>query len=99
MLICEPRKDLVLPSYLHHYFMTQEGFAKVLKASPGTAARNKTLKADALMEIQVPVPPLSLQCAFDSLRTKIEQLRTVLTSHSGELSGLMPSLVHRTFNL
>lgn len=99
MLICEPRQDLVLPSYLHHYFMTQEGFAKVLKASPGTAARNKTLKADALMEIQVPVPPLSLQCAFDSLRKKIEQLRTVLTSHSVELSGLMPSLVHRIFNL
>ncbi len=31
MLVCEPRRDLVLPSCLHHYFMTADGFAKVLR--------------------------------------------------------------------
>ena len=32
MLVCEPRRDLVLPSSLNHYFMTANGFAKVLQA-------------------------------------------------------------------
>jgi len=98
MLVCEPRRDLVLPSCLHHYFMTADGFAKILKASPGTAARNKTLKADRLMEIEVPVPPLAQQQAFDALCQQVAQLRSTRPSHVAELNALFPSLLDHIFN-
>ena len=98
MLVCEPRRDVVLPSCLHHYFMTADGFAKILKASPGTAARNKTLKADRLMEIEVPVPPLANQQAFDALCQQIAQLRATRPSHIAEVNALLPSLLDRIFN-
>jgi restriction endonuclease S subunit len=98
MLICETRRELVLPSYLLHYFTTAEGFAKILKASPGTAARNKTLKPDDLMAIQVPIPPLAQQIAFDSLYQKIERFRVLKQSPPKELDALVPSLLDRMFN-
>ena len=98
MLVCEPRRDVILPNCLHHYFMTSEGFAKVLQSSPGTAARNKTLKADDLMAIQVPVPPIPQQQAFESLCRKFAQLRAEKASHTTECAALLPSLLDRIFN-
>lgn len=98
MLVCEPRRDVVLPSCLHHYFMTNEGFAKILQASPGTAARNKTLKSDNLMTIQVPVPPMSKQLAFDALCQQVAQVRGARVARAGELAALLPSLLDRIFN-
>lgn len=97
MLTCEPNRDFVTPSYLHHYFTTPEGFDKILRASPGTAARNKTLKADDLMAIEVPVPPLPQQHAFDALCEKFARLRAAQQSRSTDLAALMPSLLDRAF--
>jgi type I restriction enzyme, S subunit len=97
MLVCEPRLDVILPGYLHHYFMTSDGFAKVLKASPGTAARNKTLKGEDLMAIQVPVPPLSQQQAFEALCRQVGGLRVAKASQATELAALFPSLLDRVF--
>lgn len=99
MLVCEPRRDMILPSCLHHYFMTTEGFARVLHASPGTAARNKTLKANDLMAIQVPVPPMSFQYAFEALCQRVAQLRAARVNHEAGLKALMPSLLDRIFSL
>ena len=98
MLVCEPRRDLVLPSCLHHYFMTADGFARVLKASPGTAARNKTLKADDLMAIQVPVAPIAQQRAFDELCKKVASVRAAQKPRTTELASLIPSLLDGIFN-
>lgn len=98
MLVCEPQLDLVLPSYLLHYFMTAEGFAKILKASPGTAARNKTLKADNLMAIEVPIPSLSRQRTFESLCEHVARIRTAQTPQIAHVSKLLPSLLDRIFN-
>ena len=89
---------MVLPSYILHYFTTPEGFTKILKASPGTAARNKTLKSDDLMNIQVPIPSLAQQQAFDSLYQKIERLRLAKQTPPKELAALLPSLLDRIFN-
>jgi type I restriction enzyme S subunit len=98
MLICEPRRDVVLPSCLQHYFMTNRGFATILQASPGTAARNKTLKADNLMAIQVPVPPMPQQLAFEALCQQVAQVRTARVTHAAEQTALLPSLLDRIFN-
>ncbi len=97
MLVCEPNPDVILPSCVLHYFMTAQGFAKILKASPGTAVRNKTLKADNLMAIPVPVPPMPAQLEFQ----KLLDLQSRVTEHTRvserQASALMPSLLDRIF--
>ncbi len=98
MLICEPREDVVLASCLLHYFMTEEGFAKILKASPGTAARNKTLKADHLMAIEVPVPPLAAQREFQKLLTLQTQVLARAAESEAATTALLPSLLDHIFN-
>ena len=98
MLVCEPRRDIILPGSLHRYFMTAHGFAKVLEASPGTAARNKTLKADRLMAIPVPVPPMKEQRAFEDLCQKAAAIRSRHTTQTNELEKLLPSLLDQIFN-
>lgn len=98
MLVCEPKPEIVLPSYLLHYFMTAEGFAKILQASPGTAARNKTLKADNLMAIQVPIPALSRQRTFNSLCDHVTRIRAAQIPQVAQASKTLPSLLDRIFN-
>jgi len=98
MLVCEPRPDLIRPNYLLHYFMTAEGFAKILQASPGTAARNKTLKAANLMAIEVPVPSLSRQHAFDTFCENVTRVRATQKNQEKEIACLLPSLRDRIFN-
>ncbi len=98
MLVCEPRPDVVLPSYLLHYFMTSDGVAKILQASPGTAARNKTLKADNLMAIEVPVPSLSHQRTFESLCEHVARVRAAQKPQVMDAAKLLPSLLDRIFN-
>ncbi len=98
MLVCDPRLDMVLPSYLLHYFMTPEGFAKIRQASPGTAARNKTLKADKLMAVNVPVPPLPRQRAFESLCEHVARIRAAQNPQMSDADKVLPSLLDRIFN-
>lgn len=98
MLICEPREDVILASCLLHYFMTEEGFAKILKASPGTAARNKTLKADRLMEIEVPVPPLAAQKEFQKLLALQTKVAARAAESDSATTALLPSLLDQIFN-
>ena len=98
MLICEPRKDIILASCLFHYFLTEDGFAKILKASPGTAARNKTLKADHLMAIEVPVPEISEQREFQKLLDLHAQVTTHDEGSRALTTALLPSLLDRIFD-
>lgn len=75
MLTCEARPDTAVPGFLWFYFTTEEGFAKIYSASPGTAARNRTMTALALMTIEVPVPPLAMQQTFDRLQADVAALK------------------------
>ncbi|MCC6695153.1 MAG: hypothetical protein IT365_05940 [Candidatus Hydrogenedentes bacterium] len=77
--------------------MTADGFAKVLQASPGTAARNKTLKADNLMAIRVPVPSMAQQHAFEELCQQVQQIRTKRAPQAAALNALLSSLLDRFF--
>ncbi len=71
MLTCEVDRRRVHPAFLAHYFRTPEGMRKLVGASTGTVARNRTLTAAALSRVTVPVPALTLQ---DRLVRHIEQL-------------------------
>ena len=95
MLTCEARPDIALSTYLHHYFTTEDGFSKVYAASPGTAARNRTLTADALMAIEVPTPPISVQKQFVDLKNKLVQAAIVRAKQKTLTESLVPALASK----
>lgn len=98
MLVCEPRQEQVVSEWLYFYFTTAKGFAEILKASPGTAARNKTLKASSLLTIPVPIPSLDKQFEFKRLMDLRLAIQRKTRSTNERISALLPSLLDRVFN-
>ena len=94
MLTCEAVADKVLSAYLSYYFTTEAGFAKVYAASPGTAARNRTLKADSLVAITVPVPPLPIQRQFAKLRATLHSLGKAREWISPVVDSVLPVVLN-----
>ena len=98
MLTCEANLDCVVPGFLWYYFTTSEGFEKVHAASPGTAARNRTITAPALMAIEVPVPSLEIQQTFDALQAKVDELKTKHAAIRAANAALVPAMLERLFS-
>lgn len=87
--------------YLHFlwfYFTTEEGFAKIYAASPGTAARNRTMTAPALMVIEVPVPPLPTQQTFVRLQADIAALKAKHAAIRQANAAMIPATLERIFS-
>jgi type I restriction enzyme S subunit len=97
MLTCEADRDRLVPGFLWFYFTTDEGFAQVVAASPGTIARNKTLSAEELPNITVPVPSLDAQRWFDALQQKARAAREAQAAAAAELDHLVPALLAEAF--
>jgi type I restriction enzyme S subunit len=97
MLTCEARADLAVPDFLWYYFTTQDGFDKVYAASPGTAARNRTITASALMSIEVPIPPLTAQQSFARLQAEVAALKARHAAIRQANAALLPATLERIF--
>ena len=98
MLTCEARTDTAVPGFLWFYFTTEEGFAKIYAASPGTAARNRTMTAPALMAIEVPVPALAAQQTFDRLQADVATLKARHAIIRQANAALIPATLERIFS-
>lgn len=97
MLTCVADPEVVLPEFLAYYFTTDDGFAKVYAASPGTAARNRTLVAGNLEAIEVPVPPLPAQRAFVELQTAVKGLKGRNATIRKSSAAVVPATLERVF--
>jgi hypothetical protein len=97
MLTCESLPDIAVPGFFWFYFTTEEGFAKIYAASPGTAARNRTMTAPALMAIEVPVPPLAAQRTFDRLQASVAALKARHAAIRQANAALIPATLERIF--
>ncbi|AND68655.1 hypothetical protein ATSB10_12010 [Dyella thiooxydans] len=97
MLTCVADPEVVLPEFLAYYFTTDDGFAKVYAASPGTAARNRTLVAGNLEAIEVPVPPLPVQRAFVKLHTAVKELKGRNATIRKSSAAVVPATLERVF--
>lgn len=97
MLTCEANADLAVPGFLWYYFTTDEGFAKIYAASPGTAARNRTITAPALMAIEVPLPSLVVQQTFNRLQAGVTTLKAKHTAIREANAALLPATLERVF--
>jgi restriction endonuclease S subunit len=97
MLTCQVDASHSTPHFLLYYFMTEEGFNKVLGASPGSIARNKTLSAQQLPRIEVPVPSLSAQLWFDHLQAKAALAQSRSAEAASELEHVLPAMLSKIF--
>ena len=98
MLTCVADRANAVPGFLAYYFMTDEGFAKVYAASPGTAARNRTLIATNLEAIEVPVPPLPIQQSFDRLQAEVTAVKAKHAAIRAANAALLPATLERVFS-
>jgi hypothetical protein len=98
ILTCDADKTRATPNFLWYYFTTAKGFAKIIDASPGSIARNKTLSAVQLPAITVPVPSLDAQQWFDRLQAKAQAARAARAAASTDLDHLLPALLSRVFS-
>jgi type I restriction enzyme S subunit len=96
-ITCVPEPDRADPYFLWFYFQTDEGFAKVVKASPATIARNRTLNAKKLPTIEVPVPPLPKQRAFAALHAKVQAIQDTQAANQVQLDALLPAVLDKAF--
>jgi type I restriction enzyme S subunit len=99
MLTCEVDRRRVHPAFLAHYFKTPEGMRKLVGASTGTVARNRTLTATALSRITVPIPSLGLQqnvvSLLEVLASKTREVDEHLDAVARDSAALLLSLHHQ----
>ena len=96
-LTCVPNPELVTGEFLHHYFLTFEGFQKLGDASPGGAGRNRTLGLKKLAAIEVPVPCMAVQSWFNRIRKQVRQVEAMHTGATQDADSIIPALLHRAF--
>ena len=95
---CVADPGMVSPEFLRYYFLTHEGLEKIGEASPGGAGRNRTLGLEKLMALQVPIPKLAKQQAFDNLQTKLAEMKAKHAETRQALKALLPSMLEQIFH-
>ncbi|NGY04006.1 restriction endonuclease subunit S [Solimonas terrae] len=96
-ITCVPFADRATPRFLAYFLLSPDGLEQVGLASPGTADRNRTLSLTNLGKIEVPVPPLVTQRAFDSLQSKLAELRAQHAVIRKANQALIPATLERVF--
>ena len=95
---CVADRRLASADFLRYYFLTDAGMEKIGKASPGGAGRNRTLGLDKLMAIEVPIPSVKAQQAFDALQAKVAELKARHATIREANVALVPATLERVFS-
>jgi restriction endonuclease S subunit len=96
-ITCVPGAHIATAGFLAYYLLSPDGLEKIGLASPGTADRNRTLSLTNLGKIEVPVPSLDVQYAFDVLQAKITELKARHTAIRDANAALVPATLDRVF--
>lgn len=96
-ITCRVDPDITSPEFLRYYFLTDAGLEKIGEASPGGAGRNRTLGLEKLMAIQVPILPPATQRTFDTLQTKVAELKARHATIRRSNDALIPAMLERVF--
>lgn len=97
-ITCVPDPAIATPGFLAYHLLSDEGLEKVGLASPGTADRNRTLSLGNLGRIEVPVPALAAQQAFDRLQAEVGALKTKHAAIRQANAALIPATLERIFS-
>ena len=92
-----PRTGIATGRFVTFYLLTPEGLHMVGEASPGSADRNRTLRAQEFMKIPIPVPDYASQLRFDFLCEEVDSLKRLQSATAAELDALLPAILDRAF--
>lgn len=92
-----PVDGVATAQFLCFHLLTPEGLYFVGEASPGSADRNRTLSARAMLEIQVPVPPYEQQLWFGRVLSRINDVRGIRREVTAARDAMLPSILDRAF--
>jgi type I restriction enzyme S subunit len=96
-ITCSVDPDDTSPEFLRYYFLTDTGLERIGEASPGGAGRNRTLGLEKLMAIQVPIPSSATRRIFDTLQTKVAELKARHATIRQANDALIPATLERVF--
>lgn len=92
------RPDMLSPSYLRQFIGTEWFQDQLTKLTRGQGARRERLRPDMLAEMTVRMPSLFQQQRALVVHEKVQGLRLRAEPLSTEVDGLLPALLHETFN-
>lgn len=91
------REDRCLPSFLLHYFKTDEGREQLVRISPGSAGRNRVLSLKRIPEVLIPLPPMLEQhrivAKIEKLAAQIQEVRSLRNRVSQDAEVLCRSIL------
>lgn len=92
-----PTPGVAVARFICFFLLTKEGLYHVGEASPGSADRNRTTSAKALMKIPVPVPDIKRQEWFGKLYDKVERIRQLQAETTAGREAILPAILDRAF--
>lgn len=92
-----PVAGIATARFVCFFLLTPEGLHYVGEASPGSADRNRTTSARALLEIPIPLPSYDQQLWFGEIYDKVESLRRLQTEAASRREAMLPAILDRAF--
>ncbi len=92
-----PVDGVATAAYLCFHLLSPEGLYHVGEASPGSADRNRTLSAKAMLEIPVPVPPYDQQLWFGRVLSRVTAARQLRRETTAARDAIIPAILDRAF--
>jgi len=92
-----PVDGVATASFLCFHLLSPEGLYHVGEASPGSADRNRTLSARAMLEIPVPVPPYEQQLWFGRVLSRMNEVHKLRREAAAARDAMLPSILDRAF--
>jgi type I restriction enzyme S subunit len=92
-----PLPHVATARFICFHLLSPEGLHQVGEVSPGSADRNRTLNAKALLEVQVPVPTYDQQLWFGDLYDKADAIKRLQTETTAERDALLRAVLDRAF--
>ena len=96
-LTCVPHTGIIMPDFLCYYLLSREGLEQIVRASPGSADRNRTLGQRALRRVEVPVPSLARQQWFVGLSIRVKRIEALRGEARIDTEALLPGVLSIMF--
>jgi type I restriction enzyme, S subunit len=92
-ITCVPDAQVASAAFLALYLQSDHGLARIGRASPGTADRNRTLSLRALQKVRIPLPPIDEQRAIVAQLNALVDRTRQIEAHLRALDQIGESLL------
>lgn len=96
LIRARPKKDIVFPVYLREFMLGTFG-RRALRSRCKTSAGQFNINTEGLGAIEIPVPPLDLQCDYVRRVEAVAKLQVRHRAYLAELDTFFASLQYRAF--